>query len=622
MSPPVYAPVRPRVISPETGDVVLLEDEAADWLASNERGAFEIVGGPGAGKSTALARLSAAFGDAEVQFVDEPSIGEVIDSASQRRLIYVTRQPLPVAATSRVLASWTDDEVLEYLQSVHPEKTASIMSRVVAMSERRRMHGSPQLWRLVLDTLAADETQSDFREIVASELLAKLPRKETTNVMRSAIAGLLEWQLAAERSREALAATPTGREALGWLRHRIVQTLLAARLFPPTVEAGEEELVYLSGPWPRDLLAETGRQLAERPRARRALERILARRLQRYHRVAASLLHAARCGWRPPPRNGAQLAGAVLTGAVWPGIDLSRGGLWGADLSRSDLSGASLERAFGERTTLHGARLAGAILKHAKMNEANAAAADFSGAKAGSSVWKRANFQRANLRHADFRNADLREADFTGAVLTGAWLNEARLDGAILTRAVLSSADLSDARLHCVRLSDALLDNACLEGADLTEADLEFLDLADARLEDANLTRAHMTGSRLPRASLRGAILKQAGLAEVHWEFADLRDADFTNASFHLGSTRCGLVGSPIACEGSRTGFYTDEFDEQDFKSPEEIRKANLRGADLRGATVEGADFYLVDLREAKYDSRQAQHFARCGAILYDRINR
>lgn len=73
---------------------------------------------------------------------------------------------------------------------------------------------------------------------------------------------------------------------------------------------------------------------------------------------------------------------------------------------------------------------------------------------------------------------------------------------------------------------------------------------------------------------------------------------------------------SPHAGEGSRTGFYTDEFDEQSFKSPEEIRKANLRGADLRGARVFDTDFYLVDLRDARYDDEQERHFRGCGAIL------
>jgi hypothetical protein len=87
-----------------------------------------------------------------------------------------------------------------------------------------------------------------------------------------------------------------------------------------------------------------------------------------------------------------------------------------------------------------------------------------------------------------------------------------------------------------------------------------------------------------------------------------------------MGSTRSGLVGSTIPCEGSRTGYYTDEFGEQDFKSPEEIRKACLCGADLRGALVEESDFYLVDLRGARYSDEQREFFVRCGAILVSRI--
>jgi uncharacterized protein YjbI with pentapeptide repeats len=99
-------------------------------------------------------------------------------------------------------------------------------------------------------------------------------------------------------------------------------------------------------------------------------------------------------------------------------------------------------------------------------------------------------------------------------------------------------------------------------------------------------------------------------------EGACLRDADLRGATFHMGSSRSGLVNSPFASEGTRTGFYTDESSEQHFKAPEEIRKANLRGADLRGARIENVDFYLVDLREARYDAEQEEHFRRCRAIL------
>ena len=59
-------------------------------------------------------------------------------------------------------------------------------------------------------------------------------------------------------------------------------------------------------------------------------------------------------------------------------------------------------------------------------------------------------------------------------------------------------------------------------------------------------------------------------------------------------------MDSYLASEGTRTGFYTDDSYEQDFKAPEEIRKANLCHADLRGAEIEKVDFYLVDLRGAR----------------------
>ena len=133
------------------------------------------------------------------------------------------------------------------------------------------------------------------------------------------------------------------------------------------------------------------------------------------------------------------------------------------------------------------------------------------------------------------------------------------------------------------------------------------------------LTGALLSASRMPRANLRKADLRRAGLADIDLEGADLREADLRQCTFHLGSSRSGLVDSPIASEGTRTGFYTDDFAAQHFQSPEEIRKANLRRADLRGAQIEGTDFYLVDLRGALFDDAQAEHFCRCKAILADR---
>lgn len=85
-----------------------------------------------------------------------------------------------------------------------------------------------------------------------------------------------------------------------------------------------------------------------------------------------------------------------------------------------------------------------------------------------------------------------------------------------------------------------------------------------------------------------------------------------------LDAKRPGV--QPQRVRGLADRFYTDEFAEQSFKAPEEIRKANLRGADLRGALLEKTDFYLVDLRDARFDMEQERHFHRCGAILETRV--
>ena len=115
---------------------------------------------------------------------------------------------------------------------------------------------------------------------------------------------------------------------------------------------------------------------------------------------------------------------------------------------------------------------------------------------------------------------------------------------------------------------------------------MEGMRLSHADFQGANLSNALLTGSTLRHANLKQASLRGAGLADIDWEGADLSDADLTGASFHMGSTRSGLVGSVIPCEGSRTGFYTDEFNEQDYKSPEEIRNTQVAITVMDGRVV------------------------------------
>jgi uncharacterized protein YjbI with pentapeptide repeats len=174
--------------------------------------------------------------------------------------------------------------------------------------------------------------------------------------------------------------------------------------------------------------------------------------------------------------------------------------------------------------------------------------------------------------------------------------------------------------LRALDLRSAEWGGANFYGARLELANLEGMRLPGAQFACAILAEAHLTASEMPYASFAGADLQLAGLAEVEWENVNLQNADLRGATFHMGSSRSGLCANPPASEGTRTGFYTDDYDEQGFKSPEEIRKANLCGADLRGAKLGDVDFYLVDLRGALYTADQELHFRRSGAILESRV--
>ncbi len=149
---------------------------------------------------------------------------------------------------------------------------------------------------------------------------------------------------------------------------------------------------------------------------------------------------------------------------------------------------------------------------------------------------------------------------------------------------------------------------------------LDGMDLAGADFQGADLRGAALTGAFLPGANLEGADLRDSHLADANLERANLCGADLRGASFHMGSSRSGLVFSPRASEGTRTGFYADDLLEEDYLPAEERRKANLRGADLGGANLEGVDLWLVDLRDARMNEQQEAWARRCGAILSARV--
>jgi uncharacterized protein YjbI with pentapeptide repeats/energy-coupling factor transporter ATP-binding protein EcfA2 len=609
------ATVRPRVLSPETGESLPLDDVVGPILAAGEPGVIRLVGPAGAGKTTALNHLARLVPPhLDVAFLDEPSSHAIAQAFGQGLLVYtsastaVSKEP---AAILR-LAPWGEDEWIEYLLASERRLCSSVMGRLaLAKPEAARLGGIPELWHLVLRRMMADSSVDGPGCALRNEFAAMVPDADRQHLI--------------EADCFAAVCNPVGR--LGSLRrhhpddplrrlirHRPVQLLLAADWIACAVKQREEGEA-LAATLPRDLVLEAAARIVRDSDAVDRLRSLITDEDRRIHPMVASLLHALRLDWRPnspPPR----LAGAYLEEASWPEIDLA-----GADMRNVDLGGANLAGSRLDAANLAGANLVGANLSGASVEEVAFDKADLTRASLAEVAAKRSRFQLARLVAANLVKANLDQAILEGADLTGARLAEACLVAADLRSAKLddadfSRADLSSAIMNGLTLSCAQFTDARFAGADLSGCNLEGMRLPGAVFGDADLTKALLTGSQMPGADFSGARLRAAGLAEVEWEGADLRGADLREVAFHLGSSRSGLVGSPIACEGSHTGFYSDDWSEQDYKSPEEIRKANLCGADLRGAKINDVDFYLVDLRGALLDPSQIPQIRRSGAIL------
>jgi uncharacterized protein YjbI with pentapeptide repeats len=592
---PQRAPVRPRVIARESGEPLPLEDEIERLLAQDEPKVIAIRGGPGSGKTTALRHLAAAF-PGHLHRLKEGDGDEAFG-----------------ATVTFDLAPWGRDEVIEYLLAVHKELCAAVMGRLTDQ-DHGWIEGVPELWRTILDLLAANPQLSSARAALHHYLS---PNQGDTELLAQARRACLTYVITPQPNTWAaltqLARPGFTQGLMRVLRHAQAQILLAVEQM--TVELhGDGGSEDLARGWPRPLVAAMGQAIRGDERARARLVDLLGWIPDR-HPMAASLLLAADPAWRPT-MQALLLKGAYLDGASWAEIDLT-----GGQLEEATLCGADLQRANLPRAQLLKASLRKANLTAACLEEANFDAADLNGAVLVSVRACRARFGQAKLEKANLEGADLSATSLRGADLSGALLLGANLSNAILTEANLEGADFSGANLCGATLVKLPLRLARWTGAGfacarLNEADLEELDLPGADFTGAFLEGALLTGTTIRGGIFRGARLVQAGLADVDWEGADLTGADLSGATFHLGSSRCGLVMSPIACEGSRTGFYTDDYEEKNFKAPEQIRKANLRGADLSDALVEHTDFYLVDLRGAVYNAEQKRHFKRCRAIL------
>ena len=612
-----FAVVAPRVRCRENGeffrlvdDFVRLVDHVEKALRLGMTSQYCLYGPAGSGKSTALRELYRAFPDDDrLKLVDDCLTVKI----GEGNLVVFTATKYTGDAIRMELAPWGRDEWIEYMLARWRGRCSSVMGRVLNDSFADRLDGNAQLWAAVLDEMAVGPDSLDIRGALRKRVARVAPSAQRHAEAAGLCVQLLTRQINELQFSGAFSNDESDFARL--LRHRAVRVLLASDVLVHWLcDVGD--LKALDGMWPVELLAETVSALRQRTGMTQILEGVLERDELRLHPVAASLLLALEPAWRPAGRYVPNLCSAHLPKAQWQHVDLFGARLVGADLRMANLQSARLQKAKATNV-----RLNRADLTRAFMDEIDAEGANFSFANLTTAFANRANFAHSNLHAANLQQARLYKASFVGATLNDAQLTHAdlrranfanaKLEGADFSNADLSHATFKNPKLQETNLSGAKLHKAWLVGADMEEMDLRQIDFSGAKLGGGLLTGACLAG-----ANLRKADLQNTGLADIDLQGADLRRANLHGASFHLGSTRSGLVNSVIPCEGSKFGFYTDEREEQHFRRPEEIRKANLTHADLRGAKIKGVDFYLVDVRGAKYTRRQAKYMKRCGAIM------
>ncbi len=155
------ARVRPRVLSPETGEALPLTDFVGPILAGGGSGVIRIQGPPGSGKTTALDHLAGVVPPhLSVSFLDEPHRpSDIVEALSRGWVVYTSRDAsFPTAlATNLKLAPWGEDEWIEYLLASDRRHCSSVMARLArAKPETAMLGGNPELWGLVLDRMMAD----------------------------------------------------------------------------------------------------------------------------------------------------------------------------------------------------------------------------------------------------------------------------------------------------------------------------------------------------------------------------------------------------------------------------------------------------------------------------------
>ena len=261
------------------------------------------------------------------------------------------------------------------------------MMRVTASVDQAELDGSPELWRIALDLLSAEESietvgaalkwligmefpAGHLRENAGCFSVAALTSsapKETEDIFR-------RFDLRARRL----------------LCHRSIRYVLAAEALVNGM-IGDGSAAMFTKMLPIDLLRYAAAVGRTQPGFADALIPVTRYGAFQAQINAANILHAMKIGWKPDGRHTAQLTDAHLEEALWPEVKLAR--CWG---DRTHFERADLKRADFERSSLRHAYFNSACLRGAILREADASQADFTDADLSLCLGPAGKFRQGN----------------------------------------------------------------------------------------------------------------------------------------------------------------------------------------------------------------------------------
>ena len=506
------------------------------------------------------------------------------------------------------VAPWDRDDVIQYLLATHASDCSSIITRIQP-EFFALVRGGLSLWKSIVETMLRFPTETDLQQVLVRLLRSRLPPTVTPGG-----GDPMKWIA------DQLLASQTLDKLLMLIDEPICRSLLGISSLRLEIEATRFA----------DLLKQSNKSILQRLHSNQRLIEVSKRLrgnksvadflksciFEKYASTSVSILSQIDPTWKPIKRSNYQFQNAYLCGACWSGSYLEHANFGGANLTKICLDHSVLTDSIFHVTKSDGASFVDTCLRGVKGNKASFGSADFCRAEMCQTIWKESNFSGADfswslLDESFFSQCDLRDVNFRSCVANQMHLSQCNLAGVDFT-----DAQLGRSHFEGLDLKETSLCRTNLNHANLFRSSLESMTIVGCNFYSANLSGANLSNSRMRETSLLRASLTNSRLGEIDWEQCDLREANFNGATFHYGSTRCGIVDSPYPSHGTRTGFYTDDWEELVFKTPELVRKASLVGCDLRGANLHGVDFYLVDLRGAILDPSQRQLVSASGAIL------